>query len=51
MREKIETVLFSEAQIAERVAQLGTQIAEDYRDKGNLLLIGVLRGGRSSSAT
>lgn len=44
MRDKIETVLFSETQIAERVAQLGTQIADDYRDKGNLLLIGVLRG-------
>jgi hypoxanthine phosphoribosyltransferase len=44
MRDKIETVLFSEAQIAERVAQLGAQIADDYRDKGNLLLIGVLRG-------
>jgi hypoxanthine phosphoribosyltransferase len=44
MRDKIETVLFSETQIAERVQALGRQIADDYRDRGNLLLIGVLRG-------
>jgi hypoxanthine phosphoribosyltransferase len=44
MRDKIEQVLFSEEQIAERVQALGRQIADDYRDKGNLLLIGVLRG-------
>jgi hypoxanthine phosphoribosyltransferase len=37
-------VLFSETQIAERVAELGRQITEDYKDKGGLLLIGVLRG-------
>lgn len=44
MRDKIEQVLYSEAQIAERVRALGSEIANDYRDKGNLLLIGVLRG-------
>jgi hypoxanthine phosphoribosyltransferase len=44
MRDKIETVLFSEAQIADRVRELGAQIEADYKDKGGLLLIGVLRG-------
>ncbi|HEY9723777.1 MAG TPA: hypoxanthine phosphoribosyltransferase [Oscillatoriaceae cyanobacterium] len=44
MRDKIEQVLFSEAQIAERVKELGAQITADYRETPNVLLIGVLRG-------
>ncbi|MDB5097659.1 MAG: hypoxanthine phosphoribosyltransferase [Cyanobacteria bacterium RYN_339] len=44
MRDKIEQVLFSEAQIADRIREMGAQIEADYKDKGGLLLIGVLRG-------
>ena len=44
MREKIEHVLLSEQQIADRVRELGEQLTRDYKDKQNLLLIGVLRG-------
>ncbi len=39
-----EHVLFSEAQIKARVAELGAQISRDYADK-DLLLVGILRGG------
>ncbi|MFP5504471.1 MAG: hypoxanthine phosphoribosyltransferase [Candidatus Sericytochromatia bacterium] len=44
MRDKIEQVLLSEQQIADRVRELGEQLTRDYQDKQNLLLIGVLRG-------
>ena len=44
MRDKIEQVLLSEQQIADRVRELGEQLTRDYKDKQNLLLIGVLRG-------
>jgi hypoxanthine phosphoribosyltransferase len=37
-------VLISEEQLQARIAELGAQISEDYRDK-NLLLICILRGG------
>lgn len=40
----IKRVLFTEAQIAARVAELGAQISHDYADK-DLLLVGILRGG------
>ena len=38
------TTLISEEVIEERVAQLAAQIDEDYRDKGDLILIGILKG-------
>lgn len=41
--EDIEQILFTEEQIAERVAALGAQIREDYGGK-NLLLVGTLKG-------
>lgn len=44
IRDLIEEVLISEAEIAERVKALGEQIARDYADTPNVLLIGVLRG-------
>jgi len=44
MHDKIEQVLFSEQQIADRVRELGAQIASDYAATPNILLIGVLRG-------
>lgn len=44
MRDKIEQVLLSEAQIADRVREMGEQITRDYAETPNVLLIGVLRG-------
>ena len=37
-------VLFSEAQIADKVEQLAARISADYAGRGNLVLIGVLKG-------
>lgn len=42
-REKTE-ILFSEESIRKRVGELARQISSDYRDCGELLLVGVLRG-------
>ena len=39
----LERVLFSEQQLAERVAELGRQISADYRGK-QPLFVGILRG-------
>ncbi|MEB3220918.1 MAG: hypoxanthine phosphoribosyltransferase [Candidatus Sericytochromatia bacterium] len=44
MHHLIDHVLLSEAQIAERIRAMGTEIASDYADRPNVLLIGVLRG-------
>jgi hypoxanthine phosphoribosyltransferase len=37
-------VLISEADIQERVSELAQQISSDYADKGDLVLVGVLKG-------
>jgi hypoxanthine phosphoribosyltransferase len=37
-------VLISEAQIRSRVAELGAQLSHDYRDKGELMMVGILKG-------
>ncbi len=37
-------VLISEADIEKRVAELAEQVSSDYRNKGDLVLIGVLKG-------
>jgi hypoxanthine phosphoribosyltransferase len=37
-------VLISEADISQRVDELAAQISEDYRDKGDIVLVGVLKG-------
>ena len=44
MRDDIARVLLSESELAARVAELGARITADYRDSGDLLLIGVLKG-------
>lgn len=44
MRDQIAEVMLDEAAIAQRVREMGAQIALDYADCHNLLLIGVLRG-------
>jgi len=38
------TPLFTEVEIAARVATLAAEISGDYADKGELLLVGVLKG-------
>jgi hypoxanthine phosphoribosyltransferase len=43
MHQDIEEILISEEQIKHRTAELGRQIAEDYKGK-NLLLLGTLKG-------
>jgi len=43
VRPKPET-LISEAKIAERVAEIAAQISADYSDKGEIVLLGVLKG-------
>jgi hypoxanthine phosphoribosyltransferase len=40
----IDKIIVSEAEIKTRVQILGKQIAEDYKDSKNLLLLGLLRG-------
>lgn len=44
MRDKIERVLISEQEIADRIREMGHQITQDYKDTPNVMLIGVLRG-------
>lgn len=43
MLEDVERVLISEAQIQQRVQELGAQISEDYRGK-DLVVVGILKG-------
>lgn len=40
----IDQIIVSEEEIKNRVETLGKQIAEDYKDSKNLLLLGMLRG-------
>ncbi|MEI7644363.1 MAG: hypoxanthine phosphoribosyltransferase [Chloroflexales bacterium] len=44
MHADIAKVLIAEEQIQVRVRDLGAQISADYREVGNLLLVGVLKG-------
>ena len=43
MRDDIKEVYFTEQQLAEKVAELGARITEDYRDR-NPLIVSVLKG-------
>lgn len=43
MKRDIQEVLYSEEQLAEKVAELGARISEDYADK-NPLIVSVLKG-------
>ncbi len=40
----IDQIIVSEEEIKKRVETLGSQIAQDYKDSKNLLLLGLLRG-------
>ena len=44
MKEDIDRILISQEQIQEKIRELGKQITEDYKDKDNVLLVGVLKG-------
>ncbi len=44
-QEVLAEVLIDEEQLQRRVAELGAEISADYREKDNLLLICILRGG------
>ena len=44
MGKHVPEVMISEAEIARRVDELAAQISEDYADKGDVVLIGVLKG-------
>lgn len=44
MSKDIKSVLFTEEQLKNRVAELGAQITKDYEGKENILLVSVLRG-------
>lgn len=37
-------VLFSEAEIAAKVDELAKKISQDYKDQGDLIIVGVLKG-------
>ena len=51
MSDKTPPVLIGEEEIAERVTELADQISSDYRDKGEIVLVGVLKGSSSSLPT
>ncbi len=44
MSQHVPEVMISEAEISQRVDELAAQISEDYADKGDVVLIGVLKG-------
>ena len=44
MSEQLPAELISEADIDKRVRELAEQISDDYADKGDIVLIGVLKG-------
>ncbi|MDJ0918864.1 MAG: hypoxanthine phosphoribosyltransferase [Woeseiaceae bacterium] len=44
MQKVVRGTLFSEEQIEHRVGELARAISDDYRDKGNVVLIGILKG-------
>jgi hypoxanthine phosphoribosyltransferase len=41
----LERVLLDEATLQTRIRELGAQITQDYQDKGNLVLLCLLKGG------
>ena len=43
MHEDVEEILITAEELSRRVAELGRQVAEDYRNK-DLMLVGVLKG-------
>ena len=44
VNDTLPAVLISEAEIEKRVSELAAEISRDYQDKGDIVLIGVLKG-------
>ncbi len=44
-REYLGEILIPEEQLQSRISEMGAQISRDYQDKGNLVLVCILRGG------
>ena len=44
MRKSNPRILITEEEIAQRVDEIAAQISEDYADKGEIVLLGVLKG-------
>ncbi len=44
-REYLSEILISSTDLQKRIAELGDQISHDYEDKGELVLVCILRGG------
>ncbi|MCQ2560393.1 MAG: hypoxanthine phosphoribosyltransferase, partial [Clostridia bacterium] len=44
MHQDAESILFTEAEIARRVRELGQRITQDYAQAGQLLVVGILKG-------
>ena len=44
VKDDLVRVVLTEEEIQDRLAEMGKQISEDYRDEDSLLLVGVLRG-------
>ncbi len=44
LNDAIEKVLIPRSEIEKRIAELGKEITEEYKDKGELVVVGILRG-------
>lgn len=44
MTKDVERILITEDEIAKRIKELGEEITNDYKDKEDILIIGVLKG-------
>ena len=44
MNETLPPALITEAEIEARVSELAAEISRDYKDKGDIILVGVLKG-------
>ncbi|MDU3193028.1 MAG: phosphoribosyltransferase family protein, partial [Finegoldia magna] len=40
----VEKVLITKSEIDKRIEELGKEITEEYKDKGELIVVGILRG-------
>ncbi|MBM7623869.1 hypoxanthine phosphoribosyltransferase [Sporohalobacter salinus] len=45
LADKIDEILVTEDELAERIAEMGAEITADYDDDDDIVMVGVLRGG------